>query len=139
MRAAAQIKQVIVFIAALMYVLPGLALVLTPAWFYTVIADFPPFNRHFMGDAGVFSFALGVGLLMAMRQPAQNRAVIGAAAVGNTLHLINHLYDDIIVDGGNVTHLLSNSLPLGIVAMLLIWVWVVTITDEKLTGGRRTL
>ena len=139
MRAAAQIKQAIVFIAALIYVLPGLALILTPAWFYTAIADFPPFNRHFMGDAGVFSFALGVGLWMAVRQPGQNRAVIGAAAVGNILHVINHLYDDIIVDGGNVTHLLSNSLPLGIVAMLLIWVWVVTITDEKLTGGSRML
>ena len=131
MRNATQIKQVIVFICALMYVLPGIALVLTPTWFYSAIADFPPFNRHYMGDAGVFSVALGVGLLMAMRRPAQNRAVIGTAAVGNALHVINHLYDDIIVDGGNLTHLLSNSLPLGIVAILLIGVWVVTIPNRK--------
>ena len=114
-----------------MFVLPGLALVLAPIWFYNAIADFPPFNRHYMGDAGVFSFALGIGLLLAVRQPSHNRAAIGAAAVGSTLHVINHLYDDIIVDGGNVTHMLSNSLPLGIVAILLIWVWVITILDRK--------
>ena len=131
MRNATQAKQVIIFIAALMYVLPGIALVLAPTWFFNAIADFPPFNRHYMGDAGVFSFALGIGLLLAVRQPAQNRAVIGAAAVGNTLHLINHLYDDIIVDGGNLTHLLSNSLPLGIIVILLIWVWIVTSPNYK--------
>ena len=131
MRNAPQIKQIIVFICALMYVLPGIALIFAPTWFFNAIADFPPFNRHYMGDAGVFSFALGVGLLMAMRRPAQNRAVIGTAAVGNALHVINHLYDDIIVDGGNLTHLLSNSLPLGIVAILLIGVWVVTIPNRK--------
>jgi hypothetical protein len=117
-------QQIAVFVCALMFVLPGVALVLAPTWFYAALATFPPFNRHFMGDAGVFSFALGVGLLIAVRQPRQHRSVIGAAAIGSALHLLNHLYDDLIVDGGNMAHLVSNSLPLGVVAMLLVWVYL---------------
>lgn len=117
-----RLKQAALLYCALMHLLPGLALFLLPAQFYT-IADFAPFNRHYMGDAGVFLFAIGLGLLFAVRNPLQHGVLIGAAAVGNLLHVFNHLYDDLIVDGGNIEHLLTNTLPLLVVTVLLIWLW----------------
>lgn len=116
------LKQTALLFCALMHLLPGLGLLLLPAQFYTV-ADFPPFNRHYMGDAGVFSFAIGLGLLLAVRRPSQHGLLIGAAAVGNALHVLNHLYDDLIIDGGNIDHLATNTLPLLVVTLLLSWLW----------------
>lgn len=116
------LKQAALVFCALMHLLPGLGLLLLPQTFY-IIADFPPFNRHYMGDAGVFSFAIGLGLLLAVRNFQRHGLLLGAAAVGNGLHVLNHLYDDLIVDGGNLDHLLTNTLPLLIVTFLLIWLW----------------
>ena len=116
-------KNLALLFCALMYLLPGVALVLVPEWSYKTFAEFQPFNRHFLGDAGVFSFAIGVGLLMAVRNPIQHRATLAVGAVSALLHLLNHLYDDVIVDGGNFGHLLNTSLPLAITAGLLIWLY----------------
>jgi hypothetical protein len=41
-------------------------------------------------------------------------------SVSALLHLLNHLYDDLIIDGGNMTHLLYTSAPLAVTAALLI-------------------
>ena len=103
------VRQAALFFCALMHLVPGVGLLLLfPTQFFT-IADFEPFNRHFMGDAGVFSFAIGLGLLLAVRRPSQHGLLLGAAAVGNILHVLNHLYDDLIVDSGNLDHLVTNT------------------------------
>ena len=65
----------------------------TPAWFFAHIAPFPPFNGHFLADIGAFNAPLGVGLLLAAREPERYRAVIGLAALGNLLHASSHLRD----------------------------------------------
>ena len=104
-------------------VLPGIVLLSAPGYFYRVLADFAPFNRHFMGDVGAFSLALGVGILLAIRNPAAHRLLIGITAFGNTVHVLNHLYDDIVVDGGNLRHILTNTIPLLFMSVLLIVVW----------------
>ncbi len=105
--------------------LTGAALLFAPAWFYNAIADFPPFNRHFLGDVGAFIFALGLGLLFAARAPQKHRGLIGVAALGNLFHVGNHLYDDFFVGPATATmHLLTNTLPLFIMAVLLIAAWV---------------
>jgi uncharacterized protein YjeT (DUF2065 family) len=103
--------------------LPGLVLIGAPNFFYQALADFAPFNRHFMGDAGSFSLALGIGVLLALRNPAAHRLLIGVTALGNTIHVCNHLYDDLIVDGGNLRHLLTNTAPLLLMSLLLVVVW----------------
>ncbi len=120
-----RVKQAALLFCALMHLLPGLGLLFFPAQFYT-IADFPPFNRHYMGDAGVFSFAIGLGLLFAVRRPSQHGLLIGAVAVGNILHVLNHLYDDLLIDGGNLDHVITNTLPLFVVSLLLVWLWGTT-------------
>ena len=115
--------RIILIICGLSFLLPGLVLLSAPGFFYRTLADFAPFNRHFMGDAGAFTVALGIGLLLTLANPAAHRLLIGIAALGNTVHVFNHLYDDIIVDGGNVRHLLTNTVPLLVMSVLLIVVW----------------
>src|SRR6478752_4482677 len=94
-RAAARptIAQVVVAIAGVLHLLVGLAMLLAPMWFFVAIGTFPPFNRHYTGDMGAFQLALGAGLLVAARAPARQRLLIGSAAAGNLLHLLNHGYD----------------------------------------------
>jgi hypothetical protein len=90
------IAQVIVAIAGITHLLVGLAMLLAPMWFFTTIGTFPPFNRHYTGDMGAFQLTLGAGLLFAARAPAQYRLLIGIAAAGNLLHMLNHAYDALI-------------------------------------------
>jgi len=71
-------------------------MLLVPMWFFVMIGTFPPFNRHYTGDMGAFQLALGAGLLFAARTPARHRLLIGIAAVGNLLHMLNHAYDALI-------------------------------------------
>jgi hypothetical protein len=97
-RAAARptIAQVVVAIAGLTHLLVGLAMLLAPMWFFVTIGTFPPFNRHYTGDMGAFQLAMGAGLLIAARTPAQQRLLIASAAAGNLLHMLNHAYDALI-------------------------------------------
>jgi hypothetical protein len=113
------IARFIVLLNSLMNILPGLALLFAPKWFYQ-IADFPPFNQHFMGDAGAFSLALGIGLLVAARNPNGHRSLIAVAALAGLIHVGNHLYDDLIIQQGTTPHLVTNTLPLLILPLLLI-------------------
>jgi hypothetical protein len=112
----------IVILNGVMGVLPGIALLFTPALFYNV-ADFAPYNQHFMGDAGAFTFTIGAILLLASRNPLQYRSVIGLAAVGNLLHVANHLYNDALIEGWATPHIFTNTLPLAILALALLWTY----------------
>ena len=90
------IAQVVVAIAGMLHLLVGIAMLLAPMWFFVTIGTFPPFNRHYTGDMGAFQLALGAGLLFAARTPARQRLLIGIAAAGNLLHMLNHAYDALI-------------------------------------------
>ena len=107
------------------YTLTGLLLIFAPVWFYDTIGTFPPYNRHYAGDTGTFVLAIGVMLLVAARQPAQQRGVILLAVIASWLHGVNHLYDDFITQAGLVSPVLS-SLPLLIFAgvLTIAYVWV---------------
>src|SRR5258708_4564196 len=70
----------------------ALALLFVPRLFYADIGDFGTYNQHYMGDAGAFSAALGIGLIIAARDPLRYRALIGIGVVGSLIHVANHLY-----------------------------------------------
>ena len=114
--------QVILGIGGLFYTLVGLALLFIPTWFFTYIGDFPPFNRHYMGDSGAFVLPLGIGLLMAMKQPVAHRNVIFLAAVGSMVHALNHAYDDWLA-GSLLLHWFSETIPLIVFAGILFFVY----------------
>lgn len=109
--------------------LSGLVLLLAPQWFFNTVADYQPFNRHFLGDVGAFILPLGVGLLIAARHPLKYRALIGLAALGNILHVANHLYDDLIIERGATWHWLTNTLPLLVLTALLIAAYFMLVKD----------
>jgi len=111
--------QIVVAIAGAVNLIAGAMLLLAPAWFFEAIGNFPPFNRHYMGDVGAFLLPLGVGLMIAAADPHRHRGLIGVAAAGSLLHVGNHLYDDFVI-GQSSAHFVSETLPLLVLAILLI-------------------
>lgn len=85
--------QAVVLLNGLTYLAVGAALLLAPEWFFANIGDFPPFNRHYAGDLGSFQLALGAVLLYAARNPAAYAGVVAVAALGGTMHALNHAVD----------------------------------------------
>lgn len=91
--------------------LAGLLLAVSPEWFFVHLAPFPPFNRHFAGDAGIFSAGFGACLLLAARRPRQNRALVLIGTAASVWHTANHLYDHLRGADG-LAHLFSHGRPL---------------------------
>lgn len=114
------VAQGIVLVAGLVDLLAGLALLFAPNWFFATVGNFPPFNQHYMGDAGAFVTALGVGLLVAARDLKQHQGIIGVAALGSLLHAGNHVYDDVIAGHWSPAHFFIDTVPLLVLAVLLI-------------------
>jgi hypothetical protein len=119
-------------------VVTSLLLLLAPAWFYANVADYPPYNRHFLGDAGAFILAIGMGLLLAARDPVRHRSLIGIGAVGTALHAVNHLYDDVLVERLTSSHWLTASLPIALMALALAWAWWAAGRIGPKTAGTRS-
>lgn len=86
--------------------------------FYDNIAEFPPYNKHFLHDLGAFQMGLGAALLFALlwRDDAI-LAALGGAAVGATAHEIAHVADNGL--GGRN----SDPWTLGIIAIILVAVF----------------
>jgi hypothetical protein len=102
-----------------LYLLTGLAMIFAPQWFFDNIGNFPPYNRHFLGDLGTFTLPFGVGLLWAMRAPNKHHLFIGCAALASVLHTLDHLYDNVVTPQGD----LLQTVQLGLVALALVWAW----------------
>lgn len=109
-----------VILNGVLTIITGLLLLFAPNFFYESVASYPPFNRHFLGDIGVFNLALGVGLLFAARDPYKHPLIIGAAALGNILHVFNHIYDDFVIERALTSHWFTNSIPLSLAALILV-------------------
>ncbi len=107
---------------ALSHLAAGLALLFAPRWFFQNIGTFPPFNRHYAGDLGAFQIGLGLGLLLATRDPARHRLLIAAAALGNLAHPLNHAYDALI-SRAPLSYWLADTAPLLLLALVMLLVW----------------
>lgn len=102
----------LVVLGAIGFLVPGLWAFLDPASFYARVALFPPYNRHFLHDAGVFQIGLGATLLLALRwRDALVVAALGAG-LGGALHALSHLLDREL--GGRAV----DALGLGLLAIL---------------------
>jgi hypothetical protein len=105
----------VVITAGIFYAFTGLALLVAPQWFFETIGNFPPFNRHYMGDLGAFLLPVGLGLLAASRDPGRYLALIGAVAGANLIHAINHVYDA-VRDAQPLSFWLIDTVPLILLA-----------------------
>jgi hypothetical protein len=71
----------------------GLWAMAAPESFFESVADFEPYNEHFLMDIGAFQIGLGVALLLAGvlgRVDALAAALIGAG-FGSAGHTISHI------------------------------------------------
>jgi hypothetical protein len=109
-------------ISGLFYLLTGLALLFLPTWFFTYIGNFPPYNRHYLGDTGAFLLPLGMGLLLAARTPAAHRSVILISAVASLAHALNHAYDDWL-SRSPFLHWFGETIPLLLLAGILFLIY----------------
>jgi hypothetical protein len=107
------------------------ALLVAPVWFLETVGPFVPFNRHYMGDAGSFSLALGVGLLLASRDPLRNRIVLIAGLVGTLIHTANHAYGDLVLAELSPAATIRDLAPLIVFTLLMVLAYVFTITPAE--------
>jgi peptidoglycan/LPS O-acetylase OafA/YrhL len=86
-------SRIAIAVGGIVYAVSGGALLLAPHAFFEHAGHFPPYNRHYEGDAGAFLLPLGVALLLAARRPARHRLLLAFAAAASLLHALNHGYD----------------------------------------------
>ncbi|HJQ43729.1 MAG TPA: hypothetical protein VJ831_11635 [Jatrophihabitantaceae bacterium] len=64
-----------------------------PANFADTIADFGPYNEHFVHDFAAFAATLATGLFIAVRIPQWRTPVLTLAAIWNGYHGVSHVVD----------------------------------------------
>jgi hypothetical protein len=78
---------------AVVQLITGLLLWLTPGFFYDEIGPFGARNDHYMGDVATWYLALGAALLVAVRRESWRVPVLAIALAQYVLHGVNHLID----------------------------------------------
>src|SRR5688572_20372376 len=113
-----QITQILVGSMGALNTIIALLILFVPVWFFEKVGNFPPFNRHYMGDAGTFLLAIGIGLLLAARDPMKHKLTVGVGLLASALHTLNHLYDAII-GGSSIAHAFTDLAPLVLFVIIL--------------------
>lgn len=121
---ASRVGQALVGLVGLLDASSGAALLVAPAWFYETLGTFPPFNRHYAGDVGAFLLPIGIGLLVAARDPARYRALLAVALGASWLHGLNHAYDALAHAGEGRASLLDAANIVGIAIVLSAGAWL---------------
>ena len=90
---SARFPVIVLWLAGLFFLVPGIWAFVAPHSFYDQLAPFPPYNRHLLRDIGVFQIGIGASLLVALRwQDAAFVALAGAAAAA-IAHVVAHIID----------------------------------------------
>ena len=89
------IAKVLVAIVGVSDVLAGAALLLAPQWFFDNIGTFPPYSRHYLGDAGAFLLPVGIALLVAATNPRRHYSLVLVGLGVSVLHFLAHLYGSV--------------------------------------------
>ena len=98
---SARFVTLMLWLAGLFFLAPGIWAFAAPHSFYDQVATFPPYNRHLLHDIGAFQIGIGVALLLALRWSDAPFAVLSGAAAGAGVHVISHIIDrDLGGDGG---------------------------------------
>ena len=118
--------------------LAALALLLAQDWFFNnTFGNYPPYNRHYMGDAGSFVSVVGLMLLWAARDLARHWAMILLAGVGSLVHAANHVIEDFISNPSNAS--VANNVLLFVLAFaMLLAAWAAKTSADSRTVSRST-
>jgi hypothetical protein len=76
----------------LSFLVLGLWAMVDPESFFEQVADFEPYNQHFLQDIGAFQIGLGAILLLAALLGGADALLAGllGAAIGSAAHLVSH-------------------------------------------------
>jgi PPOX class probable F420-dependent enzyme len=80
-------------------------------------AQFPP-GAHFVHDIGAFQVGIGVSLLLALLWTDALAVVLAGFAVGNTVHVYNHLADSDLGGAGWTPYALAVASVLAVAALI---------------------
>jgi hypothetical protein len=62
--------------------------------FYDELAEFPPYNAHFLHDVGAFQVGIGATLLLALLWRSDALLVaLGGSGIGAAFHFVAHIRD----------------------------------------------
>jgi len=87
------VPRLVAIILGIGFVAPGAWAMIDPESFFDVLANFEPYNRHFVQDIGAFQVGLGAVLLLAglsARPDALTVALLGVG-LGGALHAVSHV------------------------------------------------
>lgn len=64
-----------------------------PASFFASVAEFEPYNQHFLQDIGAFQIGLGAVLLLACRRAPNDGLAVAllGVGIGNAAHTVSHI------------------------------------------------
>jgi uncharacterized membrane protein len=112
--------RIIALAVGVVYLLLGLWAFLDPAIFYGQVATFPPYNQHFLHDAGAFQVGLGLALLLPAVLGRGLRPALLAVLAASLLHFGAHA-EDLRLGGHPATDLtVLGMLCLALVAALVV-------------------
>jgi hypothetical protein len=95
------VARIIAGVIGLFYVVTGGWSFLFPAYFYSAVANFSPYNLHLLHDVGAFQIGLGAVLVTAALSGKGLVAALVGVLAGSLLHLAAHVLD--IQLGGHPT------------------------------------
>lgn len=85
--------RVVALLGIAFWVVSGAWAFASPASFYDAVATYPPFNAHFLRDAGSFMLGLGGVLAFGLWWRDALAAALAGSAVGATFHVAAHVID----------------------------------------------
>jgi uncharacterized membrane protein len=90
---SARFGTIVLLLAGVFFLVPGIWAFVAPHSFYDQLAPFPPYNRHLLHDIGAFQIGIGVALLLALRLNDARFVAFAGAAAGATVHVLSHFVD----------------------------------------------
>jgi hypothetical protein len=98
-----RLARIAAWVVAAFWIATGLWAFLGPRSFYDTIATFPPYNVHFIHDAGAFTIGLGSVIALALLGRSALGATLYGVGIGSTVHVVSHVIDyDIEPDASDV-------------------------------------
>jgi uncharacterized membrane protein len=110
----ARFVTIMLWLAGLFFLLPGIYAFVAPHAFYDQFATFPPYNRHLIHDIGAFQIGIGAALLLALRWSDALFVALTGAGAAAWVHVVSHIIDH---DLGGET---SQTVVFGVLAVLLL-------------------
>lgn len=91
---ADRVVAIVTALGAGVFVAFGLWAFFDPEGFFEGVAEFEPYNEHFIHDIGAFQIGLGATLGLALwKRTDALFATLGGAGIGSGLHTIAHIID----------------------------------------------